>query len=98
MFHSPIGSQQSEAYAGKATAETSRLQPAVKLLDFFREIARANDTIAKSDMEIVEFGMLATFSTDTMLHMSDVMSQLPQIGREDVQRWVQYWHEVDFLV
>lgn len=86
-----------EVHASKATADTFAAVPAVKLLDFFREITRANDTIVDSDKK-VEIGGVATFSTEKMLQMSDVMSHLPQIGREDVRRWVQYWREVDFLV
>ncbi|GLB33171.1 putative acetyl-CoA synthetase-like protein [Lyophyllum shimeji] len=87
-----------EAHGQKAAVETFDTMPAIKLLDFFRSFAQAEDTTKNCDMTRVEAGGLATFSTEKMQRISDLISQLPQIGREDARLWVNYWREVNFLV
>jgi len=41
---------------------------------------------------------MAMFSTDKMVRASDVMDRVHQLGHEDAQTWVRYWHEAGFLV
>ncbi|KAG5642090.1 hypothetical protein DXG03_003614 [Asterophora parasitica] len=78
--------------APNVTAETLADIPAIKLLDFFRKASQMATTAN-------EFGgVVASFTTDKTQSASDTVAQLLQIGPDDVRSWVQYWHDVGFLV
>ncbi|KAG5733212.1 hypothetical protein E4T56_gene2239, partial [Termitomyces sp. T112] len=71
--------------------------PAVKLLEFFRTISKANCAIAEAGRHEVESGGLAKFATVKAQHLSQTMREVRPIGAEDVRRWVSYWRDVRFL-
>lgn len=50
-----------------------------------------------ADAGEVEMGGLPAFSTAKAQVVSDTMRSLPQIGREDAQKWVKYWKDVGFF-
>ncbi|KNZ74034.1 Linear gramicidin synthase subunit D [Termitomyces sp. J132] len=71
--------------------------PAVKLLEFFRTISKADCAIAEAGRHEVESGGLAKFATVKAQHLSETMREVRPIGAEDVRRWVSYWRDVRFL-
>ncbi|KAG6908134.1 putative NRPS-like protein biosynthetic cluster [Tephrocybe rancida] len=72
---------QIEAHAEKATHETLKNVPAVKLLEFFR----SQDRASKGKPE---------FSTKILQRVSKRFADVEQIGDADAKRWVEYWHAV----
>ncbi|KAG6914129.1 putative NRPS-like protein biosynthetic cluster [Tephrocybe rancida] len=84
-----------ETQAKDATAKTLVDIPAIKLLEFFQSVSRANNDIISSGSQGNEAGGLPLFSTHNMLRVShDTLSDLESIGIEDVSRWVVYWQEM----
>ncbi|KAG6827401.1 putative NRPS-like protein biosynthetic cluster [Tricholoma furcatifolium] len=87
-----------EAHAGQATEKTVADIPSIKLLDFFRSVARANDEITSCDSPRREAGGLPTFSIEGMLReCRNTMRDLQPISREDALLWVRYWQEANYL-
>ena len=72
------------------------LQPAIKLLEFFR---RYDDVNLSDSATQNEAGGLPSLSTEKVQRMSEFMrpEKLQQIGDDDAKRWVSYWHSVGFL-
>ena len=68
------------------------LQPAVKLLDFFR--AFANSDVGKKDDE--SWG-LSSFDTTKTRTLSQTIRELGPIGYADAERWVGYWNKRGFF-
>lgn len=72
------------------------LQPAIKLLEFFRRYANtdADDSAGQG-----EAGGLPNLSTEKVQRMSKFMrsENLQQIGDDDAKLWVSYWHSIGFL-
>ena len=67
------------------------VQPALKLLDFFRKLV-AGDLQLKTDGRLdVEIGGLPTFSISKAQDISKTVRDLKPLGCEDVERWVKYW-------
>ncbi|KAJ7731236.1 putative aminoadipate reductase [Mycena metata] len=66
-----------------ATAADIENIPGIKLLDFFRAAVEGAGNIQ--------------FSTEKTQTMSESMRLLKPLGDEDVQRWMQYWREKQFL-
>lgn len=67
------------------------LQPAIKLLEFFRGLAFAEHR------PTTESGGLSVFSTKKVRGSSATMRELEPIGSHDVRKWVKYWKAVGFL-
>ncbi|KAG5350707.1 hypothetical protein C0989_009601 [Termitomyces sp. Mn162] len=58
--------------------------PAVKLLEFFRAISKADYAIAEAGRHEVESGGLAKFATAKAQHLSQTMREVRPIGAENV--------------
>ncbi|RDB20739.1 Non-canonical non-ribosomal peptide synthetase FUB8 [Hypsizygus marmoreus] len=72
-------------------------QPAIKLLEFFRAIAHADEEITSASQTEAESGGLARFATAKSQSVSATMKELTPIGAEDAARWVAYWRGVGFF-
>jgi hypothetical protein len=70
------------------------VKPSIKLLEFFRAIATADDAIVRSGKTDVESGGLAKFATAKAQSVSPTMKELAPIGALDVELWVSYWSSV----
>ena len=66
------------------------LKPALKLLDFFRGLARA---------ELTESGgaMALAFDTSRLLRSSPAMRELQPMSENHAKAWVQYWKSKGFI-
>jgi hypothetical protein len=73
------------------------VQPAIKLLDFFRSISGMDAILRQKGKEDVETGGLAMFSTTKVQSFSQTMKSLPAIGQIDAQRWIKYWRNAGFI-
>ncbi|KAG6848155.1 hypothetical protein H0H93_002878 [Arthromyces matolae] len=85
-----------ERHSVNASAETLRDIPAIALLSHFREITRLMSRIPSSEVK-VEYH-LPTFTTEMMCRTSPrTMSSLRPIGKEDVELWIKYWQDINYL-
>lgn len=73
------------------------IQPAIKLLDFFRFTSEVDVSVSQGDKDAGEVGGLAIFSTDKVQAISQTMRSLSEVGLADAQRWVKYWKGVGFI-
>ncbi|KAG6819125.1 hypothetical protein H0H93_015121 [Arthromyces matolae] len=79
-----------------ASAETLRDIPGIALLSHFREINRLMSQIPSSEVK-AEYH-LPTFTTDMMCRTSPrTMGELKPIGKEDVELWIKYWQDINYL-
>ena len=67
------------------------VQPAIKLLDFFRNLSAGDLQITTEGRLDAEAGGFAMFSTSRTQDMSKTMRDLKPIGSKDVELWVKYW-------
>ncbi|KAG6847388.1 hypothetical protein H0H93_008505, partial [Arthromyces matolae] len=65
--------------------------PAIKLLEFFRAISKADQTITAAGASQAESGGVAKFATAKAQDLSVTMKELEPIVAGDVNRWVDYW-------
>lgn len=72
------------------------IQPAIKLLEFFRGMSAADEAMRKSGQTDREGGM-ASLSTCKSQAASKTMAEVLPIGVEDAQRWVHYWISKGFF-
>ncbi|TFK33802.1 acetyl-CoA synthetase-like protein [Crucibulum laeve] len=86
-----------ENHARNASQEDLKHIPAIKLLDFFRNMAKAEDDILKEGRIDSESGGLAILRTNKMQSISSTLEELLPICAEDAQRWVAYWKSVGFF-
>ncbi|RDB20302.1 Non-canonical non-ribosomal peptide synthetase FUB8 [Hypsizygus marmoreus] len=86
-----------EGRAANATAQDMASLPAIKLLQFFRGLAQANDEDVKLETKGEETGGLPTFSTDKMREISATIRDIDQLKADDARAWVGYWHDAGFL-
>ncbi|KAG6838995.1 hypothetical protein C0991_006742, partial [Blastosporella zonata] len=68
--------------------------PAIKLLEFFRTISKADQAITEADRNDLESSGLAKFATVKAQSISETMRELKPTSAEDVSRWVSYWRHV----
>ena len=66
-------------------------QPAVKLLDFFRQMSVGNLKVTSDSRLDAEAGGLTKFSTSKTQDISKAMRDLKPLVSEDIERWVKYW-------
>ncbi|KAH7890598.1 acetyl-CoA synthetase-like protein [Phlebopus sp. FC_14] len=76
--------------------------PAIKLIEFFRAIAQADDIVAyhtrrESDQVEPEAGGGAHFSTNKVQRVSHIMEQMKPPGETEAGLWVRYWHSKVFI-
>ncbi|KAG6831500.1 putative NRPS-like protein biosynthetic cluster [Tephrocybe sp. NHM501043] len=86
-----------EERSKKAANEDINAIPAIKLLEFFRAIAKADQEINKAGRNEVESGGLAKFATLKAQSVSRTMKELQSIAFRDVSRWVNYWRHAGLL-
>ena len=67
------------------------VQPAIKLLDFFRNLSAGDLQVTTDGRLDAEAGGLTTFSTTRTQDMSKTMRDLKPLGSKDVELWVKYW-------
>lgn len=65
-------------------------QPAIKLLDFYRKMAKSDAEFRRGASD-GESGGLATFNTTKAQSVSETMRTVKPIGSEDANRWVDFW-------
>ena len=70
--------------------ELSR-NPALKILDFFRE---ANRYLGHAYSEVLG---LVTLDTAVAASLSPTLNHLPQLRTEDAKKWLEYWKGIDFI-
>jgi len=79
------------AKAANQENENERRIPAVKLLDFFRQMS-AGDLKVTSDGRLdTEAGGLTRFSTCKTQNIGKTMRDLERLTTKDIERWVKYW-------
>ena len=66
-------------------------QPAIKLLDFFRNLAAGDLQITRDGRSDAEAGGFNMFSTSRTQDISKTMRDLKPLKSEDVELWVKYW-------
>lgn len=83
-----------EQSGANADAEDLEGVPAIRLLDFFRNLK----TLDNSDADFEAFGF-PTLSAEAALRSSQFLSDenLPSLGEADVQRWLGYWKNIGYL-
>ncbi|KAG8221462.1 acetyl-CoA synthetase-like protein [Butyriboletus roseoflavus] len=85
-----------EKRADRATAEDLANIPAIKILEFFRAMARYEDlaqteTQLKEPLRMREAGGMGDFSTTKVQRVSDTVAHMKPVGNVDAQAWVNYW-------
>ncbi|KZP16286.1 putative aminoadipate reductase [Athelia psychrophila] len=70
--------------------------PAIKLLEFFRGMAAADEVMRKYGRTDLEAGV-ASLSTFKSQAASQTMAEVQPMGVEDSQRWVDYWISKGFF-
>ncbi|KAF9000304.1 hypothetical protein BDQ17DRAFT_1427303 [Cyathus striatus] len=80
-------------------AEHDYLQniPAIKLISFLRDMAKADDVIRASGHVSAESGGFAMVATEKAQVRSSALRNLDPLGVADVERWIKYWVDVGFL-
>ena len=71
-------------------------QPAIKLLDFFRGMASADERVRQLGCNDMEVG-LATLSTIKSQATSKAIAEVKPLGAGDAQLWVKYWASRGFF-
>ncbi|KAG6818478.1 hypothetical protein H0H93_004670, partial [Arthromyces matolae] len=85
-----------EVRSKKATDADLKAIPALKLLEFFRSISKA-DQAAVADGSDLESGGHGKFATVKARELSETMRDLQPITSSDVTRWVRYWRKNGFF-
>ncbi|KAF5322455.1 hypothetical protein D9619_001794 [Psilocybe cf. subviscida] len=80
-----------EPLAEGASDEDIKQVPAIKLLEFFRATANADEALRSGQLLGNESGGMADFSTKSAQSVSKTMRDLPSIGAGHVDMWVKYW-------
>ncbi|KAF8550124.1 hypothetical protein OG21DRAFT_1420184, partial [Imleria badia] len=80
---------QLEKRAYSATPEDLVNIPAIKLLDFFREMAR-HEELTQAETQVGEVGMV-DFSTSNSQRVSKTVAHMQPVGDVDAHAWVNYW-------
>ncbi|TFK50396.1 acetyl-CoA synthetase-like protein [Heliocybe sulcata] len=86
-----------EKRAKRATESDMKAVPAVKILQFFQNMARADEEIRSAGPQDTEVGGMPRFATDKAQATSQTLRNAPRIDAEDVERWVTYWHRKGFF-
>ncbi|KAF9238231.1 putative nonribosomal peptide synthetase, partial [Melanogaster broomeanus] len=88
-----------EKKAEGATSEDLVNIPAIKLLEFFRSMARSDEGPGAHWAQTVnlEAGGMASFSTAKSQLVSKTISEMQPVGAAEASSWVQYWISKGFL-
>ncbi|KAG6371116.1 hypothetical protein JVT61DRAFT_10658 [Boletus reticuloceps] len=71
--------------------DSAILEPAIKLLDFFRALAREDEAIQRMGVGPTEAGGMTNFSTPKVREVSATMANMQAIGEVEADAWVGYW-------
>ncbi|CAA7263094.1 unnamed protein product [Cyclocybe aegerita] len=74
-----------------------QLVPGIKLLDFYRNMARADAEILRNGRDEAEVGGMCQFETKKAQDVSVTMRLVKPVGALDARSWVRYWQSVGFL-
>ncbi|KAF9072482.1 hypothetical protein BDP27DRAFT_1418094 [Rhodocollybia butyracea] len=85
-----------EQYARNATDTGTQQMPAMKLLDFYRLQATADNALRKSEQNTTESVGLTPLSTYNIQRLSERARTLEPLDSFLVQKWVKYWIEAGF--
>ncbi|KAG9309639.1 putative aminoadipate reductase [Chiua virens] len=65
--------------------------PAIKLLEFFRALARGDQAIRSAGLSATEAAGMTNFSTTKSQQVSLTMAKMQAIGEVEADAWVSYW-------
>ena len=71
-------------------------KPAIKLVEFFRGMAR-NDELAQTQGSLGETGGTPEFSTAKSQLVSKTLAQMRSVGEIEAYSWVKYWNAKGFF-
>ncbi|KAF8129542.1 acetyl-CoA synthetase-like protein [Boletus edulis] len=80
-----------ERKAENATEDDLTKIPAIKLLEFFRALARGDETIRSMGIDTTEAAGMTNFSTTKAQEVSETMANMQAIGEIEADAWVGYW-------
>ncbi|KAF9445951.1 putative aminoadipate reductase [Macrolepiota fuliginosa MF-IS2] len=80
-----------------AKPEDLERMPAIKIIDFFQEMAKADQIYRSTGQTDVEFTGLATLETKNAPELSITMRTVTPLQVDNARSWVAYWREAGFL-
>ncbi len=90
-----------ESQQGSNVSDSSTTidNPALKLIDFFRASFEVTETTEAMRLARESMGLLPKVTLDKSVLASKTLQDenLPQLGREDAEKWVLHWKEIGFL-
>ncbi|KAH9928993.1 hypothetical protein B0H21DRAFT_700203 [Amylocystis lapponica] len=94
----PLGSwvKKLEDISESASAQDLENTPALKLLQYFREIVTV-EGLKQGGLEDLEVGGIPRFETSKAQTVSPTLANLRCLGAENVKAWVQYWRAKAFI-
>ncbi|KZT23244.1 acetyl-CoA synthetase-like protein [Neolentinus lepideus HHB14362 ss-1] len=76
---------------------TISMQPAIKLLPRFQNMAKADEASHASGETDTEAWGMPRFATQKAQAVSPTLRDAPQLDVEDAERWIVYWHRKGFF-
>ena len=67
------------------------VQPAIKLLEFFRALAQGDHAIRDLGIDATEAAGMTNFSTTKVQQVSPTMASMRAIGEIEADAWIRYW-------
>ena len=67
------------------------VQPAIKLLEFFRALAQGDHAIRDLGIDATEAAGMTNFSTTKVQQISPTMANMQAVGEIEADAWVRYW-------
>ncbi|KAF9814140.1 hypothetical protein IEO21_05278 [Rhodonia placenta] len=86
-----------EVAAEGATSQDLQTIPGIKLLEYFRSLARLESDARESGVDEIEVGGLPIFQTSVAKQVSPTIAGLRPLGEKDARSWVNYWRKGKFL-
>ncbi|KAF8555340.1 putative nonribosomal peptide synthetase [Imleria badia] len=80
-----------ESKAEGASEDDLAKIPAIKLLEFFRALARGDEAIRNLGVGSTEAAGMTNFSTGNVRKVSVTMANMQAIGEDEADAWVGYW-------
>lgn len=73
------------------------MQPAISLLQVFRDLASVPASYPVPDADQVAAGTIPSYETAKLCQYSESVSSIDSIGEEHVQAWVRWWRQQGFM-
>ncbi|KXN81584.1 L-aminoadipate-semialdehyde dehydrogenase large subunit [Leucoagaricus sp. SymC.cos] len=96
MIPLPEWIEQLSAKAKDSTPDDLKKIPAIKLIEFFREMGQACQAVQPADIDNLEFGGI-TMLTQNAKELIPTIQTIPSFQGYDARRWVEYWQQVGFF-